>query len=99
MFFAGAHLLAAFRLFYFGTYLPHLPRTDDEQMPWHRSHSYDGGGWAAFLQCYCFGYHFEHHRWPYAPWWDLWRCKALTRRLRAEGKFVPPPPGVARLLF
>ncbi|GBF87321.1 beta-carotene ketolase [Raphidocelis subcapitata] len=96
---AAAPILAAFRLFYFGTYLPHLPRDGQEEMGWQKSHSYDGGALAAFLQCYCFGYHLEHHRWPYAPWWDLPRCKAITRRLQAEGKMGRQPPGVQRLLW
>jgi beta-carotene ketolase (CrtW type) len=96
---AGAPILAAFRLFYFGTYLPHLPRDGGETMPWQRSHSADVGALAAFLQCYCFGYHFEHHRWPYAPWWDLPRCKAVMRRLEREGKWARPPPGRQALLW
>lgn len=31
---AAAPILAAFRLFYFGTYLPHLPRNSKEVMGW-----------------------------------------------------------------
>jgi hypothetical protein len=46
-----------------GTYLPHLPRDNGEVMGWQKSHSYDGPALLSFLQCYCFGYHFEHHRW------------------------------------
>jgi hypothetical protein len=60
---AGAPILAAFRLFYFGTYLPHLPRDGKEEMGWQKSHSFDGHPLLSFLQCYQFGYHWEHHRW------------------------------------
>lgn len=62
LYLAGAPILAAFRLFYFGTYLPHLPRDGKERMGWQKSHSYDGSPLLSFLQCYCFGYHWEHHR-------------------------------------
>ena len=55
MYLAGAPILAAFRLFYFGTYLPHLPRDGKERMEWQKSHSYDGHPLLSFLQCYCFG--------------------------------------------
>jgi beta-carotene ketolase (CrtW type) len=29
----------------------------------------------AFLACYFFGYHSEHHLWPGTPWWKLWMRK------------------------
>ncbi|MEL7193577.1 MAG: fatty acid desaturase, partial [Bacteroidota bacterium] len=29
----------------------------------------------AFLTCYFFGYHFEHHDSPNTPWWKLWELK------------------------
>ncbi len=63
MYMAGAPLVAAFRLFYYGTYLPHLPRTATEVMPWQKSHSSDDPNWLSFLKCYHFDYHWEHHRW------------------------------------
>jgi hypothetical protein len=54
-------LLAA-RLFYFGTYLPHLPPDAKEVMGWQKSHSSDDPSWLSFLKCYHFDYHWEHHR-------------------------------------
>jgi beta-carotene ketolase (CrtW type) len=60
---AGAPLLAAFRLFYFGTYLPHLPPDSSTIMGWQKSHSSDDPSWLTFLKCYHFGLHWEHHRW------------------------------------
>ena len=36
---------------------------------------------------------------PYAPWWELYKCKALTRRLAAEGKLPRQPPGKQYLLW
>lgn len=99
LYLACAPILAAFRLFYFGTYLPHLPRDGREAMGWQKSHSFDGHWLLGFLQCYQFGYHWEHHRWPYAPWWQLHVCKAITRRMEADGTFVRQPPGKQRLLW
>lgn len=63
VFMAAAPLLAAFRLFYFGTYLPHLPPDNETTMNWQKSHSSEGPMWLTFLTCYHFGLHWEHHRW------------------------------------
>lgn len=59
---AAAPLVAAFRLFYYGTYLPHLPPNAQEVMVWQKSHSSDAPNWLSFLKCYHFDYHWEHHR-------------------------------------
>jgi beta-carotene ketolase (CrtW type) len=29
----------------------------------------------AFISCYFFGYHYEHHDQPYLPWWKLAAAK------------------------
>lgn len=63
VFMAAAPLLAAFRLFYFGTYLPHLPPDNKTVMKWQMSHSSEDPTWLTFLKCYNFGLHWEHHRW------------------------------------
>lgn len=59
---AAAPLTAAFRLFYFGTYLPHLPPDNKTVMNWQKSHSSEDPSWLTFLKCYHFGLHWEHHR-------------------------------------
>jgi beta-carotene ketolase (CrtW type) len=66
-------VLATVQLFYFGTFVPHRgehaadnPHKSRTQLPQHV--------WA-FVSCYFFGYHYEHHDQPYLPWWRLWRTK------------------------
>lgn len=82
MLFCG--LCSSLRLFYFGTYLPHRPVLVngkwEEKMPWEKSKSANVSRWISFLCCYHFDYHWEHHRWPYAPWWDLWKCKEIRQK-------------------
>lgn len=137
---AAAPITAAVRLFYFGTYLPHLPpplvvgagadkkeeeeeadarvrlgaggdgiaekkrknkaassapaaaqppplwrrvllgpkRDGSVEMAWQLSHSTSAPPLVAFFSCLNFGYHWEHHRFPYAPWFDLPRVRALA---------------------
>ncbi|CAF1188558.1 unnamed protein product [Didymodactylos carnosus] len=61
-------LLSSFRLFYFGTYLPHKPNEDaSEIMNWEKTRTSKANRLISFLCCYHFDYHWEHHRWPYAP--------------------------------
>lgn len=64
-------ILSTFQLFYFGTYLPHKGEHDNR----HRSRSQKKNHLAAFLSCYFFGYHYEHHHSPGTPWWKLYRVK------------------------
>lgn len=64
-------LLATLQLFYFGTFLPHK----GEHTNRHKSGSQQKNHLWAFLSCYFFGYHLEHHNYPGTPWWQLWRKK------------------------
>jgi beta-carotene ketolase (CrtW type) len=64
---------ASFQLFFVGTYLPHR-KPHDHTMP-HNARSQRRNHLVAFLSCYFFGYHAEHHVHPGAPWWKLWRVK------------------------
>jgi beta-carotene/zeaxanthin 4-ketolase len=66
-------ILSTFQLFYFGTYLPHKGEHDAANM--HRSRSQPRNHVWAFLSCYFFGYHYEHHDAPSTPWWRLYRLK------------------------
>ena len=62
-------VLSTFQLFYFGTYQPH--KHPDELSAPHKARSQNLGHVRAFLSCYFFGYHYEHHIAPYLPWWKL----------------------------
>lgn len=64
-------LLSTLQLFYFGTYLPHKGEHENQ----HHARSQGKNHLWAFLSCYFFGYHFEHHDSPSTPWWQLWRTK------------------------
>ncbi|SDL69118.1 beta-carotene ketolase (CrtW type) [Catalinimonas alkaloidigena] len=71
-------VLSTFQLFYFGTYVPHRGEhaADDP----HKARSQSLNHVWAFLSCYFFGYHHEHHAHPYLPWWRLPQAReqALT---------------------
>ncbi|MEL6534519.1 MAG: fatty acid desaturase [Bacteroidota bacterium] len=64
-------LLATFQLFYYGTFLPHRGEHDNK----HQSRSQSKNHLWAFLSCYFFGYHYEHHNSPGTPWWLLYKEK------------------------
>lgn len=66
-------LLATFQLFYFGTYLPH--RGNHAKGNPHFARSQKLNHLLAFVSCYFFGYHYEHHDSPGTPWWQLWKQK------------------------
>jgi beta-carotene ketolase (CrtW type) len=64
-------ILSTVQLFYFGTYRPHRGEVENK----HHSHSQSPNHLWAFLSCYFFGYHYEHHDSPGTPWWRLWKVK------------------------
>lgn len=73
-------VLATFQLFCFGTFIPHkLPHTP--QMEPYRSRTQKTNHLLAFLSCYFFGYHYEHHHLPGTPWWKLYKIKDLQKNM------------------
>jgi beta-carotene/zeaxanthin 4-ketolase len=66
-------ILSTLQLFYFGTYLPHKGIHADDNP--HKSRSQHKNHLWAFISCYFFGYHYEHHDAPYVPWWQLYHQK------------------------
>ncbi|MBB6612053.1 fatty acid desaturase [Pontibacter sp. Tf4] len=66
-------ILATFQLFYFGTYQPHRGEHAPDNR--HKSTTQSRNHLWAFLSCYFFGYHYEHHEKPYVPWWQLYKEK------------------------
>jgi beta-carotene ketolase (CrtW type) len=63
-------VLSTLQLFYFGTFLPHR-ESPDKFKDHHRARSNDYNIIFSFVTCYHFGYHWEHHQYPYVPWWKL----------------------------
>jgi beta-carotene ketolase (CrtW type) len=66
-------ILSTLQLFFFGTYLPHrgehAPENKTQSRSQKRNHIW------AFISCYFFGYHYEHHAHPYLAWWKLPEAK------------------------
>lgn len=64
-------IMSTFQLFYFGTYMPHKGEHDNE----YHSSTLQKNHFLAFITCYFFGYHLEHHQKPSTPWWQLYKAK------------------------
>ena len=69
-------LLSSLQLFVFGTYLPHRSTDPDSGSP--RPHSLDLPVWLSLLTCYHFGYHWEHHQYPWLAWHELPGSRCLS---------------------
>jgi len=67
-------LLSTLQLFFFGTWWPH----HGSHSPGNRHHarSQPKNHVLAFLSCYFFGYHYEHHESPQVPWWELYKKRS-----------------------
>lgn len=77
LFWAIPSLGSTLQLFYFGTYLPHRePRSGYTNK--HHAISSNFPYAISLLTCYHFGYHLEHHMYPYVQWW---RLPSVRRRL------------------
>jgi beta-carotene ketolase (CrtW type) len=76
LFMAVAGLSSALVLFYYGTYLPHRPDEDAQDL--NRPESFrtldpeKDSRLTSFLKAYNFGCHSEHHANPRIPWWALY---------------------------
>jgi beta-carotene ketolase (CrtW type) len=102
LYMCASAVLAAFQLFYWGTYRPHRPdaaalKAHAKQvrkeggagaaaksaavMPWPRARSAPYPLPLLFAQAYFFNLHYEHHRWPSCPWWDLPRVRREAREV------------------
>lgn len=71
LFYIVPSLLATLQLFYFGTYIPHRGEHHNK----HKSRTQKRNHLWAFVSCYFFGYHYEHHHTPGVPWWQLHKEK------------------------
>ncbi len=63
--------LSTVQLFYFGTYQPH----SDIHNNIHKSGTQNKNHLWAFVSCFFFGYHYEHHDNPSVPWWRMYKTK------------------------
>lgn len=71
-FWAVPSVLASMQLFFFGTYLPHMPRGDEDFADRHNARSTRISDPLSLVSCFHFGgYHHEHHLYPHVPWWRL----------------------------
>ncbi|UKM64747.1 fatty acid desaturase [Flavobacteriaceae bacterium GSB9] len=73
LFWVVPSILSTFQLFYFGTYIPH--KDGHKHNNKHKSTTQKKNHLWAFVSCYFFGYHYEHHDAPGVPWWRLWQMK------------------------
>lgn len=73
LFYIVPSILSMLQLFYFGTYLPH--RGEHAVDNKHKARSQSKNHLWAFMSCYFFGYHYEHHDMPGTPWWLLYARK------------------------
>jgi beta-carotene ketolase (CrtW type) len=71
-------ILSTLQLFYFGTYLPH--RGEHLASNIHKARSQQLNHVWAFISCYFFGYHQEHHAMPWLPWYKLPAARAFSVR-------------------
>ena len=71
MMWLAPQIFSSFQLFYFGTYLPHRPDQPYQGSGSTKTRSSYYPTWLSLLTCYHFGYHYEHHAYPYVPWWKL----------------------------
>lgn len=77
LFWAIPPILSSAQLFYFGTYLTHKEPEEGYQNS-HRAQTNPLPTFWSFITCYHFGYHHEHHEYPYIPWWQLPHIRSVT---------------------
>ncbi|MEM9271624.1 MAG: fatty acid desaturase [Cyanobacteria bacterium P01_F01_bin.143] len=71
-------IVSSLQLFTFGIFLPHRQEEEDysNKPSWHyrdrhRAKTIDYSVFWSFITCFHFGYHWEHHQYPYLPWYKL----------------------------
>lgn len=74
-------ILSTFQLFFFGTFMPHRGVHHNPPL---NARSQTLNHVRAFFTCYFFGYHLEHHAYPYLPWWRLPKAREATAKENSE---------------
>ena len=71
-------IVSSLQLFTFGIFWPHRQVKEEcsSQRSYiyrdrHRAKSMNYSVFWSFITCYHFGYHWEHHQYPYLPWYKL----------------------------
>ena len=71
-------IVSSLQLFTFGIFLPHRQEQKDfsnrqsqRYRDRHQAKTIDYSVFWSFITCYHFGYHWEHHQFPYLPWYKL----------------------------
>ena len=77
-------ILSAIQLFYFGTYQPHRREALDFEDN-HRARTVERSEFLSFITCFHFGYHLEHHRYPWVPWWALPKLRRALGKTESSG--------------
>ena len=63
-------IISSLQLFTFGIFIPHKEHCQKSK-DIHQARSINYPVWLSFIACYHFGYHWEHHKHPYLPWYKL----------------------------
>ena len=71
-------IISSLQLFTFGIFLPHRPQAEGYSDR-HRAKSSNYPLALSYIACYHFGYHWEHHQYPYLPWYKLPLARKETR--------------------
>jgi len=85
LFWALPAIASTWQLFFFGTFLPHREPAGGYTNR-HNSASNDYQVFLSFITCYHFGYHLEHHEFPYVQWWKLPKVRRNWDRQVSTGK-------------
>ena len=98
LFWVLPQVLSTLQLFGVGTWLPHRtgPYEVDDH---HHARSLSLPPLASFLACYHFGYHYEHHAYPFVPWWRLPAARAARSASMTRGASTVASALVAALML
>jgi beta-carotene/zeaxanthin 4-ketolase len=92
-------VLSSMQLFFFGTYLPHRTTSGAGDADEHQIMSSNYSLVWSFLTCYHFGYHYEHHQYPFLPWYHLPAAHQLQNQTQGQTGLNTGKPLLFNLLL